>query len=312
MYPLPRIEEIFASLSGGKSFSKLDLSHAYKQVVLEEESQKYVTVNTHRGLYRYKRLPFGIASAPAIFQWTMENLLQGIPGVCVYIDDIIVTGKDDEEHLNNLNEVLSRVEKAGMRLKKEKCVYMMPEVEYLGHKINSKGLQPSEHKVAATTEAPAPRDVSELKSFLGMVNYYGKFLPNIATLLAPLYRLLRKETAWQWGKEQRHAFEEVKKLLKSPNLLIHFDGDKPLVLACDASPYGVGAVLSHHLEDGTEKPIAFVSRTLAPVEKNYSHLDKEALVIIFGIKHFHQYIYCLLYTSPSPRDATLSRMPSSA
>ena len=209
----------------------------------------------------------------------------------MYIDDIIVMGKTDEEHLRNLDEVLSRLERAGMRLKKEKCVYMVPEVEYLSHKINSEGLQPSDSKVAAIVEAPPPKNVSELKAFLGMVNYYGKFLPNLSTMLAPLYRLLRKETPWQWRGEQQQAFDEVKKLLQSPNLLVHFDGDKPIVLACDASPYGVGAVLSHRMEDGTDRPIAFASRTLAPVEKRYSHLDKEALAIIFGVKHFHQYIY---------------------
>jgi hypothetical protein len=291
VYPIPIIQEIFASLSGGKTFSKLDLSHAYQQVKLEEASQQYVTVNTHKGLFRYKRLPFGIASAPAIFQRLMENLLQGIAGVCVYIDDIIVTGKTDEEHLRNLNEVLNRLEKAGMRLKEEKCKYMVPEIEYLSHKINREGLQPSDSKVAAIVKAPPPKNVSELKSFLGMVNYYGKFLPNLSTTLASLYRLLRKETPWQWGDEEQQAFDKVKTFLQSSSLLVHFDGDKPIMLACDASPYGVGAVLSHRMEDGTDRPIAFASRTLAPVEKRYSHLDKEALAIIFGVKHFHQYIY---------------------
>ena len=205
----------------------------------------------------------------------------------MYIDDIIVTGKTDDLH--NLGEVLRRLEKAGMRLK-EKCVYMVPEVEYHSHKINREGLQPSDSKVAAIVEAPPPKNVSKLKSFLGMVNYYGKFLPNLSTTLASLYRLLKKETPWQWSDEQQQAFDEVKKLLQSPNL-VHFDGDKPLVLACNTSPYGVGAVLSHRMEDGTDRPIMFASRTLAPVEKRYSHLNKETLVIIFGVKHFHQYIY---------------------
>lgn len=209
----------------------------------------------------------------------------------MYIDDIIVTGKTDEEHHRNLNEVLNRLEKAGMRLKEVKCKYMVPEIEYLSHKINQEGLQPSDSKVAAIVEAPPPKNVSELKSFLGMVNYYGKFLPNLSTTLASLYQLLRKETPWRWSDEEQQAFDKVKTFLQSSNLLVHFDGDKPIVLACDASPYGVGAVLSHRMEDGTDRPIAFASRTLAPVEKRYSHLDKEALAIIFGVKHFHQYIY---------------------
>ena len=128
---------------------------------------------------------------------------------------------------------------------------MQPEVEYLSHKINREGLQPSDSKVAAIVEAPLPKNVSELKSFLGMVNYYGKFLSNLSTTWVPLYRLLRKGTLWQWGDEEQQAFDKVKKLLQSPNLLVHFDGDKPIVLACDASPYGVGAVLLEGMTTGS-------------------------------------------------------------
>ena len=212
---------------------------------MEEGSQKYVTVNTHKGLFQYKRLPFGVASAPALFQRTMESLLQGLPSVCVYIDDILVTGKDSDEHLRNLGEVLRRLEEAGMKVKREKCLFLLSEVEYLGHVISSAGLRPSEAKAAAITGAPAPTNETELKSFLGLVNYYAKFLPNLATALAPLYQLLRKDVKWQWESEQEAAFEEVKKLLKSSQLLVHFDSELPLILACDASPYGVGAVLSH-------------------------------------------------------------------
>ena len=157
--------------------------------------------------------------------------------------------------------------------------------------ISKEGLQPTEAKVRAVAEAPEPQQVDELRSFLGLVNYYGKFLPSLASTAAPLYRLLQKKAHWVWGKDQSSAFEEVKKLLQSADLLVHFDPRKQLVLACDASPYGLGAVLSHVMEDGTEKPIAFASRTLAPPEKRYSQLDKEALAIIFGVKRFHQYLY---------------------
>lgn len=145
--------------------------------------------------------------------------------------------------------------------------------------------------MAAITGAPAPTNETDFKSFLGLVNYYAKFLPNLATVLAPLYQLLCKDVEWQWKPEQEAAFEEVKKLLKSSQLLVHFDRELPIVLACDVSPYGVGAVLSHRLQDGSEKPIAFASRTLAKAERNYSQLDKEALAVIFGVKHFHEYIY---------------------
>ena len=289
-YPLPRIDDLFAALAGGKAFSELDLAHAYQQVPLEETARKYVTINTQKGLFQYTCLPFGVSSAPAIFQRIMDNLLQGIPQVCVYFDDILVTGKSTEEHLKNLEEVLSRLRNAGMRLKKSKCAFLLPQVKYLGHQISEKGLQPTTQKLRAIVEAPAPHNVSQLKSFLGMINYYSKFLPNLSTQLAPLYSLLQKKTIWSWGKAQQQAFEKAKQQLVSAQVLAHYDSTKDLLLACDASPYGVGAVLSHRMEDGSERPIAFASRSLSPAEKNYAQLDKEGLAIVFGVKKFHHYL----------------------
>ena len=290
-YPLPRIEDLFASLEGGTSFSKLDLSHAYQQIELEEGSREFTTINTHKGLFCYNRLPFGIASAPSIFQRVMDTLLQGIPGVCVYIDDILVSGRSEEEHLAHLAEVLKRLADSGMRLKREKCSFLLSSVEYLGHVISSEGLKTSDSKVKAVSNAPVPTNVSELRSFLGLVNYYGKFLPDLATILAPLYDLLQKRKKWSWQKPQEEAFRHAKELLKSNRVLIHFNDTLPLVLSCDASPYGVGAVLAHRLPNGDERPVGFASRTLSIAEKKYSQLDKEALAIVFGVRRFHQYLY---------------------
>ena len=295
-YPLPRIEDLFASLSGGKSFTKLDLAHAYQQVSLDDESKKFVVINTQKGLYRYNRLPFGVSLAPAIFQRTMENILQGLPHVCIYIDDILVTGRTEEEHLHNLGKVLERLNKAGLRLKKAKCEFMLPQVDYLGHTISAEGLKPTKEKVRAILQAPTPSDVSQLRSFLGLLNYYSKFLPNLSSILAPLYQLLQKQKKWSWGKEQEDAFRKAKAQLTSNSLLVHYDPDKELLLSCDASPYGVGAVLSHKMEDGTEKPIAFASRSLAAAERKYSQLDKEGLAIIFGVKKFHPYLFGRKFT----------------
>ena len=163
-YPLPRVEELFANLSGGKRFTKLDLANAYLQLPLDEASKEYVTINTHRGLFRYNRLPFGLSSAPAIFQRCMETVLQGLKGVSVYIDDIILTGASDEEHRGTLDKVLERLELAGLRLRTEKCFFMQPRVVYLGHVIDEQGLHPTEDKVKAIRDAPSPKNVTP---FLG-------------------------------------------------------------------------------------------------------------------------------------------------
>ena len=248
-------------------FTKLDLSHAYQQIKLDEQSRQYVTINTHKGLFTYNRLPFGISSAPSIFQRVMESLLQGIDGVCVYIDDILVTGQTDQQHLSRLVDVLKRLQQAGLKLKKSKCSFLRPSVDYLGHTISAEGLRTSDAKVNGILKAPAPTNVSELRSFLGLVNYYGKFLPDSATTLAPLYGLLQKKTKWTWGQSQKEAFTKIKELLKSSRVLVRFNDKLPIVLACDASPYGLGAVLSHKLPNGDERPIGFASRTLTVAGK---------------------------------------------
>ena len=151
----------------------------------------------------------------------------------------------------------------------------------------------SRGKLKAIVEVPAPQNVNQLRTFLGLVNYYGKFLSNLASMLAPLDQLLQKGIKWKWGVAQEEAFQEAKQQLTTSALLVHYDPEKELILSCDASPYGVGAVLSHRMEDGSENPIAFASQTLAPAEKK---LDKEALAIIFGVKKFHQYLFGTRFT----------------
>ena len=171
-YPLPRIEDLFASLSKGQKFTKLDLKNTYAQVPLSDDSKKYTTINTTKRLFQYVRLPFGVAAAPAIFQRTMETVLQSIPNTCVYLNDILITEESDEQHLETLVKVLSWLKQAGAGLKKEKCYFMLPLVEYLGQWISGKGLQPADEKVRALRDAPVPRNVSQLKSFLRLLNYY--------------------------------------------------------------------------------------------------------------------------------------------
>ena len=290
-YPIPKTEDIFATLKQGKLFTKLDLSQAYLQLKLGEESSKYVVINTHKGLFRYTRLPYGISSAPGIFQKTMEQLLQGIAHVTVYIDDILIATESEDEHLQILEEVFARLAKADLKVKKHKCKFMVRSVPYLGHVIDGEGIRPLPEKVEAIRQAPTPKNVTELKSYFGLLIYYGKFLPNLSTRLAPLYLLLRQKEAWKWTTAQDKAFKELKELLTSSNLLVHFNSDLPLLLACDASAYGIGAVLAHRMPDGCEKPIGYASLPLNSAERSYSQLEKEGLSLVFGIKRFYSYLF---------------------
>ncbi|RXN04226.1 putative protein K02A2.6-like protein [Labeo rohita] len=308
-YPLPRIEDLFASLAGGQLFSKLDLSNAYLQMPVAQESRKLLTISTQKGLFCYNRLPFGIAPAPALFQKAMDQVLLGIPNTHCYLDDILITGRNDAEHLKTLDQVLTRLEKYGLKLQCEKCEFFKQSLEFLGHYIDATGLHKSPEKIKAIMEAPTPTNVSQLRSFLGMINYYGRFIPNLASVLNPLNTLLCKEKKWYWSVACEQSFRKAKDLLTSPAVLTHYDPELPIRLACDASPYGVGAVISHLCPNGEEKPIAFASRTLSRAERNYAQIEREALSIIFGIRKFHQYLYgrrFTLLTDHQPLTAILS------
>ena len=223
------------NLAGGLRFSKLDLTQAYFQIVLDQESREYVTINTHKGLYQYTRVPFGIASAPALFQRMMDTILQGIPNTICYLDDILVTGNSAETHLRSLTEVLQRLRQHGLRVRPSKCAFMQESVQYLVHKIDSRGVHATTSKVDAIQEAPVPRNTQQLRSFLGLLHYYGKFLPNLSRLLHPLNRLLQASTEWKRDEECDKAFKEAKEKLVSAPILAHYNPSKKLKLAADAS-----------------------------------------------------------------------------
>ena len=202
-YPLPKPEDLFTALTGGQRFSKLDLKEAYLQLELEDESRKYVTLNTHQGLYQFTRVPYGISTAPTMFQKIMDTLLQGKKGVICYLDDILVTGENDDEHLENLAEVFKVLKDHGIRVKKDKCEYLQKEVQFLGYKIQAEG---NPRKTEAIRTAPIPRDQRQLKSFLGLIQYYGKFIRNLSSILQPLNQLLQQNNKWNWSKNCEAAF----------------------------------------------------------------------------------------------------------
>ncbi|CAK1578726.1 unnamed protein product [Parnassius mnemosyne] len=290
-YPLPRIEEVFAKIGGGERYSKIDLKNAYNQFVLDELSQLLTTINTHKGLFKYTRLVYGLSNAPAIFQKAMETLLSGIDGVSVWLDDICITGPNSDSHIKRLEEVLSRLSDAGLRLQRDKCDFFKDSVKYLGYVIDKNGLKTDSEKVHAIINAPEPTNVTEVKRFLGMVNYYRNFIPNASSLLHPLHELLRRDTPWEWGEHQRRSMAAVRRELASERVLAHFEPTAQLVLCVDAGPGGLGAVLSQRSDDGHERPLAFASRSLTTSERNYSQIQKEATAIIFGVKKFHQFLY---------------------
>ncbi|XP_068149456.1 uncharacterized protein [Drosophila tropicalis] len=295
-YQIPPMNSLLASVEGGSIFAKIDLAQAYQQLVVDEQSALMQTICTHKGYFKVTRLQFGISSAPGIFQSCIERILQNVSGVLPYFDDIIVMGKSEEELAVRLNEVLSRFDKAGLRLRRDKCQFGVPSVEFLGFKIDALGIRPCASKVEAIKCAPAPKDKKQLQAFLGLINFYHAFLPHKATVAEPLHRLLDKNAPWVWAHKHQDAFMNLKNLVTSQNVLMHFDGKLPVLLTCDASPYGIGAVLSHKLQDGSEKPIAFYSRTLSKTERNYSQIDREAVGLISGVKKFHNYLYGRSFT----------------
>ncbi|KAJ0171196.1 hypothetical protein K1T71_013395 [Dendrolimus kikuchii] len=290
-YPLPTVHELFSKLHGGQQFSKLDLSMAYNQLKLDYASQDLTCINTHRGLFKYTRLVFGLTNAPAIFQRAMERLLNGIDGVLCLLDDVLITAENRESHLNKLYLVLQRLQDAGLTLQKSKCEFFKDQINYLGYVIDKSGLKKSPEKVKAIVNAPLPNNVNQLQSFLGLVNYYRNFVANASSILTPLFDLLKKGTKWQWHDEHNKAFVSIKEMLSSEQILAHFNPNAKIILTVDASPTGLGAILSQIEGNGPERPISFASRTLNAAEKRYSQIQKEATAIIFGVRRFHQYLY---------------------
>ncbi|XP_049883119.1 uncharacterized protein LOC126378773 [Pectinophora gossypiella] len=289
-YPMPTANEVFAAVAGGKFYTTLDLDRAYTQVTVNHDTAKLLTLNTCKGLYTVHRLAFGVKACPGIFQRLMTALLAGIAGVAVLIDDIIISGRTMPEMLQRLDTVLQRIKEAGLRLNKNKCRFAKEKVEFLGFIIDAEGIHPSPSKVESITNTPEPQNVQELQAFLGLYNFYERFIAHKATILEPLHRLLDKTHVWRWSEREQRAFDHAKKALTFDTTLVHYDLNKPLILTCDSSEYGVGAVLSHVMDDGRERPVAMSSRTLHSAERRYSQLDKEATAILFGIQKFHNYL----------------------
>ena len=290
-YPLPRFEEIAAKLNGCKLFSVIDLKDAHLQLPVAESSRKYLVIATHKGYFRYTRLAFGINFAPALFQSTMDKILAGIQRTAAYIDDVISGSATVEAHISRLRTVFDCFRKAGIRTQLSKCRFLQYSVTYLGHQIDAEGNHPTDERLAAIRDIQRPTNRKQLRSFLGAINYYAKFIPHLRSRCAPLHVLTRNDTQWHWNEKHDVIFNDLKRILTSDAILVHYDEDKPLVITTDASDVGIGAVLLHQFPDGTERPIAYASRVLSDAERRYATIDKEALAIVYAVHtKFTQYV----------------------
>ena len=289
-HPLPKLDDLMRKLRGGTFFSKLDLADAYLQLELDDNAKQVCVINTPFGLYRYNRMCFGVASSPAQFQRCMDSLVGDLPGVAAYLDDLIVTGRTEEEHWENLSKLLAKLQEHGFRVRLNKCEFFKNSVEYLGHIIDRHGKRPSETSIAALKQLPRPQDVQQLQAFIGKITYYGRFISNLADKAAPLYNLLKTSVKFEWSTECQKAFLLLKEEVMNATNLSHYDDSKTLILATDASSYGIGAVLSQQSSDG-ETPLAYASKTLTTAQKGYSQIEREALSIIYGVTKFRQFLY---------------------
>ena len=292
-YPLPKIEETLDSLSGAKYFSTLDLASGYWQVELKEEAKEKTAFSTPLGLFEFNVMPFGLTNAPATFQRLMECVLAGLSleQCLVYLDDIIVFSKSFEEHLSTLESVFQRIDQAGLTFKLNKCHFCKKEVKYLGHIVSSDGIMPDPEKISGIESYPIPRDLKQLQQFLGLTNYYRRFIDHYSDIAAPLYELTRKTAkGFCWTPSCTTAFQSLKAALSSPPVLSYPSFHLPFILSTDASDGAIGAVLSQS-HDGEEHPVAYWSRQLQKAERNYSTIEREALAVVSAIKHFYPYLY---------------------
>ena len=301
VYPLPRIDDILDTLGGAQYFSSLDLASGYWQVPIDPASIPKTAFTTHHGLYEFVRMPFGLCNAPATFQRLMRTVLAGLDWCSAYLDDILIVSTTFEEHLERLQEVLTRLRTAGLRLKPQKCHLFTAEVRFLGHVISKDGIRPDPAKTERVKEFPHPTDVASLRQFLGLASYYRRFVPGFSKIAAPLNSLTKKNTDFFWTAQCEAAFTQLQDLLTTAPVLAYprFGSDTGFILETDASYVGLGVVLSQEQENGEVHPIAYASRSLDCHEKNYGISELETLGLVWAVRYFRAYLLghpCTVYT----------------
>lgn len=281
---LPTVEELIHDLNGAAVFSKLDLRSGYHQLELEDSSKYITCFSTHMGIFRYKRLNFGISSASEIFQETVRNQIQDIENVRNISDDILVYGKTQEEHDIALNRTFKRLNDRGLTLNKQKCELNKNRITFFGVVFSDKGVSPDPAKVNAIKDASTPQNEKELRSFLGMTSYCSRFIPDYATICEPLRRLTHQDEEWKWTEEQQNSFDALKSKLSSETVMAYYDPKKDIEVIVDASPVGLAAILVQN------KIVAYASRALTDVESRYSQTEREALAIVWACEHYDIYL----------------------
>lgn len=289
-YKLPTKSDITSTMAGAQLFSKLDASSGFYQVKLDEESATLCTFNTPFGRHCFLRMPFGIASAPEVFHRIVQQIFDGMEGVGVFLDDVVVWGATRAEHDERLRKVMAQARKTGMKLNKQKCQFGVRDITYLGDRLSAAGIQPDPEKVKAIKEMPQPKDKTELQRALGLVNYVGRFIPNLSANTKTLRSLLESGTEWRWEHEHVTEWDMLKNCLVKEPVLKFFDPELPVKVSTDASKDGLGAVLLQK-HDTAWFPVAYASRTMTEAERNYAQIEKETLGAVFGCEKFHEYIY---------------------
>lgn len=288
---MPTVDELLPELSKAKVFSTVDTKSGFWQIGLDEESSKLTTFWTPFGRYRWLRMPFGISPAPEIFQKKLHETLHGLRGVRALADDILIFGCGDTtekamiDHNRNLELLLTRMKQHNMKLNSEKIKLCLEKVKFFGHILTSSGVQADTDKISSILDMSAPQDLSALQRFLGMTTYLTNYLPNLANVAEPLRKLTCKDQPWIWTQEQENAFRDLKQLVTTTPVLRYFDATKDVVIQCDSSSVGLGAVL---LQEG--QPVVYASKTLTPTERKYAQIEKETLAILFACRKFELYI----------------------
>lgn len=289
-FPLPLIDDILSLLGNSKFFGKIDLKSGYWQVLIDEKDKEKTAFACHKGLFHFNVMPFGISTAPSIFQELANIVLEGCNFATAYLDDIIIFSKTYEEHLIHIQEVFDRLRQHGLKAKLKKCSFFQSETEYLGFVINQDGIKPDPKKVEAIKTLPSPKNVREVRSFMGMCSYYRRFVPNFSKIAEPLILLTRKHARFKWNDACQSAFDFLKNSLTVVPLLSYPDPNKPYVLYTDASDTCIGACLTQTVET-EEKPIYFLSHKLSKSQVKWSTIEKEAFAIHYALQKLDHYLH---------------------